>query len=133
MAHSLATQPTGQIRVRTPHSSAPSMSYRDGVSSTKTGDPQEYICKECGHTTKSQVGMYYHQNKHKGIYPYYCPYCDKGQTGTTNLGSHLKSKHNIEKPFRCMFCPTVEAKVTEYIRHVHGCPHRRENIYGKKW
>ena len=128
-------QPAGPIRVRIPQSPAPVRavamqpagpvrSPQSSTSSVSTKSGELYRCEECGHTTASHVGMYYHQNKHKGIYPYHCPYCNKGHSGTNHLRGHLKSTHNIIEPLQCMFCGMTVEKIAEYVKHVRDCSHR---------
>ena len=86
---------------------------------------QLYHCNMCNHTTKSSTGMYYHKNQHRGVYPYYCPYCQKGHCATANLKSHLKNQHNIlPSPllFHCLYCRKgITDKLVDYVRHVNSC------------
>ena len=93
------------------------------TSASSPQGPKLYHCKECGHTTKSSVGMYYHQNQHKGIYPYYCPYCKKGHSATANLKSHLKTQHGVGgQVLHCLHCRVaITEKLVDYVKHVNGC------------
>ena len=91
------------------------------VPQESTPSGEMYHCGVCGHTTRSSRGMKYHQDKHRGIYPYTCPYCNKGHLGTSNLRRHLNSVHNIRDPLRCLYCTSIEAKVTDYVKHVGSC------------
>ena len=112
------------IQPRPPYPPPPVNSSSSVTAAASSTPDKQYKCQECGHTTRSSVGMYYHQNQHRGIYPYYCPYCNKGHTGTSHLRGHLRTNHRIQEPLRCAYCSVIVAKIVDYVKHVRACPQR---------
>ena len=59
-------------------------------------------CAQCGRSFLSLSGLELHENLHKGLYRYKCHVCDRGFSGTTNLGHMVQ--HTGIKEFRCSVC-----------------------------
>ena len=58
----------------------------------------------CGAVLKSRWGYQQHMKRHVGIHQYYCPYCNKGLSGTKDIKRHLKSQHTGLFGFHCVRC-----------------------------
>ena len=87
------------------------------------------LCNTCQFSTQCSKVIKHHVNRHRGIYPYYCPYCGKGVHATSNLRKHLRRWHGVVPPGqRCLHCreDVGGESVLEYIRHVTECPASRE-------
>lgn len=101
---------------------------QNSLSFTRVVDPHHglvFRCLQCAHITKTHVGMYYHINQHKGIFPYYCPLCSQGQLGTTNLGRHLRSAHKMIQ-LECWRCDLKFNKVLDYVKHMKQCEYIKQ-------
>ena len=58
----------------------------------------------CGATFKTKLGLKRHMDRHCGVYQYYCPYCKKGISGTTDTKYHIKKYHTGLLGFHCANC-----------------------------
>ena len=67
------------------------------------GRPMKHQCQLCGKWLSTRQGLVYHENQHRGIFPYYCPYCSKGMAGTSNLKYHMV-EHVGQQGFLCTHC-----------------------------
>ena len=55
-------------------------------------------------TIKTKCGFQQHMGKHSGIFPYNCPYCNKGINNTQRLKGHLKKHHTGLLGYHCIKC-----------------------------
>lgn len=68
---------------------------------------------------------------HTGEKPYSCMYCDYKSADSSNLKTHVKTKHSRELPFRCERCGQTFAEEEELTQHAtthddargHQCSH----------
>ena len=70
----------------------------------------------------SRQGLQYHMNKHRGIYPYYCPYCQKGFMATSNVKYHM-TEHVATQDFVCKECRGMLPDLKSLTNHLiveHG-------------
>ena len=66
----------------------------------------EYRCTfpGCNTTVKTRQGFLYHVQRHQGIYPYRCPYCNKGMNGTSHVKEHITKHHTGLVGYHCNKC-----------------------------
>ena len=82
-----------------------------------------YKCRECGRGFKYKPNLVIHERTHKGVYPYHCPYCNKGESATANLKSHMKRFHTGIEAFMCIHCKLEFKNVKQLKQHLdEGCP-----------
>ena len=60
-------------------------------------------------------------DQHRGIYPYYCPYCNKGMLGQKDVKMHLKRWHVNEAAFLCLYCRLDCQRLPDLKRHLEEC------------
>ena len=65
-----------------------------------------YPCSHpgCGAVLNFEKNYHQHMKRHLGIYPYHCPYCNKGLSATGQMKYHLKSQHTGLMGFHCNKC-----------------------------
>ena len=80
----------------------------------------EYHCPYEGCVAKftTQLGYVRHKNRHEGIYPYHCPYCNNGYSATKNVKEHLKLQHTGMYGFHCVKCHKEFEKVQLLKSHL---------------
>ena len=54
-------------------------------------------CRHCSRTFLSAWGLKLHEDIHRGIYPYKCPYCGNGFSSQTILCRHLVRHTGVSK------------------------------------
>ena len=64
------------------------------------------------------IGCRYHVQRHAGIYPYHCPYCDKGLACTNDVRHHLRVKHTGKLGFHCIRCGLEFQSVKLLKKHI---------------
>ena len=92
-----------------------------------------YRCEECGKVYQSAQGLKYHVNQHRGVYPYYCPYCTRGFLSHKDVKLHIRRQHLGFAELRCMYCQAGDfAKVADLKQHLDGCPAARKAMESKE-
>ena len=81
-----------------------------------------YICSYpgCGAAIKRRSHFNWHMKKHLGIYPYNCPYCDKGVNNTGMLKEHLKTHHTGINGYHCIKCKLEFPNVHQLRAHLQN-------------
>ena len=80
-----------------------------------------FTCKQCGASFRYKSNLTKHERKHSGIFQYYCPYCQKGESATANLKNHLKKYHTGVETFRCIHCGLDLSSVHGLKQHLEEC------------
>lgn len=81
----------------------------------------------CPAVFTSRSGFKRHILRHQGIYPYHCPYCDKGLSCTNDIKKHLKSVHTGQYGFHCVSCLQQLDSVHALKAHIETCKRYNEN------
>lgn len=99
---------------------------------TATSPLNLYFCKTCARSFKYKPNLLVHEKTHLGLYPYYCPYCNKGESATSNLKSHMRRYHTGVEGFLCNRCNMDFSHVRYLKRHLdEGCSgtmNREQNL-----
>lgn len=78
---------------------------------TKKSHPESeklsFLCSQCPKSFDSEKKLKVHEQVHmpddkKMIHP--CPYCEKRFTKSVNVQAHVRSIHQMERPFLCSDC-----------------------------
>lgn len=70
-------------------------------------DKSPFMCAQCPKQFESEKKLKVHEQVHlpdekKMKHP--CPYCDKKFTKSVNVQAHIRSIHQMERPFLCSDC-----------------------------
>ncbi len=78
-------------------------------------------CPTCHKSFTSDWGFRVHMNRHRGIFPYHCRFCQKGMLCKVNLVEHER-QHTGER-LQCPHCDarfTTGRSLTYHVKRVHS-------------
>ena len=78
-----------------------------------------YVCKDCGKTFGSYMGLKFHSSKHTGKFRFNCPHCSKGFNRIEQFQSHTNMHEG--QGFVCLKCKKVFLHKAKLIQHSKTC------------